>query len=123
MSTDATAPTSATANGNHPESFATADKGKGKVKLVQEDVMDEDEDDDEEDEEEEEEEDDMEEEDDLSELDPSLIINTSGRRTRGVRVDYSSAEALAKAGLKPEDAQEDDENEESFVARDDDMQD
>ncbi|OSD06979.1 hypothetical protein PYCCODRAFT_1431161 [Trametes coccinea BRFM310] len=123
MSTDATAPSSATTNGNQPEPFAAADKGKGKGKLVQDDVMDEDEDDEDEDEEEDEEEDDMEEEDDLSELDPSLIINTSGRRTRGVRVDYSSAEALAKAGLKPEDAQEDDENEESFVARDDDMQD
>ncbi|KAH9892673.1 hypothetical protein C8Q73DRAFT_67867 [Cubamyces lactineus] len=122
MSTDATTPSSATANGNHPGAVSPADKGKGKGKFVQDDVMDEDEDDEEEEEEEEEDEDEMEEEDDLSELDPSQIIN-SGRRTRGVRVDYSSAEALAKAGLKPEDAAEDDENEESFVAKDDDMHD
>lgn len=62
-------------------------------------------------------------EDDYSELDAGAIINTGGRRTRGVRVDYSSAEALAKAGLKPEDAAEDDENEESFIAKDDEMHD
>ncbi|KAI8994003.1 hypothetical protein BD414DRAFT_481091 [Trametes punicea] len=122
MSTDATTPASATANGNRPEPVSPADKGKGKEKFAQDDVMDEEEED-EEDEEEEEEDEDMEEEDDLSELDPSAIINTGGRRTRGVRVDYSSPEALAKAGLKPEEAAEDDENEESFVARDEDMQD
>ncbi|KAI0775822.1 hypothetical protein BD413DRAFT_611293 [Trametes elegans] len=121
MSTDATTPASATANGNQLEPVSSP-SGKGKGKLVQEDVMDDDEDDDEEEEDEEEDEE-MEEEDDLSELDPSAIINTGGRRTRGVRVDYSSAEALAKAGLKAEDAGEDDENEESFVAKDDEMQD
>ncbi|OJT15417.1 hypothetical protein TRAPUB_8005 [Trametes pubescens] len=81
-----------------------------------------DDDDDEEEEDEEEEDEDME-EDDYSELDAGAIINTGGRRTRGVRVDYSSAEALAKAGLKPEDAAEDDENEESFIAKDDEMHD
>ena len=52
-------------------------------------------------------------------IDPSVII-TSSRRTRGIRVDYTSAEALAKAGLKPED---EDEAEESYVAHDDDMKD
>ncbi|KAH9858444.1 hypothetical protein C2E23DRAFT_798637 [Lenzites betulinus] len=119
MSTDATTPASATANGAH-ESIASP-AGKGKGKLVHEEVMDDDEDDDEEEEEEEEEDDDMEEED--FELDPTAIINTGGRRTRGVRVDYSSAEALAKAGLKPEDAAEDDENEDSFIAKDDEMHD
>ena len=62
-------------------------------------------------------------EDDYEEIDTTAIINTGGRRTRGVRVDYSSAEALAKAGLKPEEAATDDENEESFVAKDDDMRD
>ena len=60
---------------------------------------------------------------DYEEIDTTAIINTGGRRTRGVRVDYSSAEALAKAGLKPEEAADDDENEESFVAKDDDMRD
>ncbi|EIW62649.1 uncharacterized protein TRAVEDRAFT_26300 [Trametes versicolor FP-101664 SS1] len=120
MSTDATAPASTTANGGQPESI-TSPSGKGKGKLVQEEVMDDD-DDDEEEEDEEEEDEDME-EDDYSELDAGAIINTGGRRTRGVRVDYSSAEALAKAGLKPEDAAEDDENEESFIAKDDEMHD
>jgi hypothetical protein len=38
-------------------------------------------------------------EDDLKEIDPSAII-TQGRQTRGVRVDYTSKEALAKAGLQ-----------------------
>ena len=40
----------------------------------------------------------QEEEDDLEEIDPTAIRS---RRTRGVKVDYTSAEALAKAGLKP----------------------
>ena len=63
-------------------------------------------------------------EEDYEEIDTTAIIATGGRRTRGgPRVDYSSAEALAKAGLKPEDAVEDDENEESFVAKDDEMRD
>ncbi|KAI0829813.1 hypothetical protein BC628DRAFT_1337145 [Trametes gibbosa] len=119
MSTDATTPASATANGNH-EPIASP-TGKGKGKLVQEEVMDEDEEEDDEEEEDEEDDDEMEEEE--FELDPTAIINTGGRRTRGVRVDYSSAEALAKAGLKPEDATEDDENEESFIAKDDEMHD
>lgn len=49
----------------------------------------------------------------MAEIDPSVIIG-GGRRTRGVRVDYSSAEALAKAGLKPED--DHDEGDQSFSA-------
>jgi hypothetical protein len=32
----------------------------------------------------------------FEEIDPSAIV---GRRTRGVKVDYTSKEALAKAGL------------------------
>ena len=55
----------------------------------------------------------------MEEIDPSAIIPT-GRRTRGVRVDYTSAEALAKAGVKPEDAADDDEQEETYDAKDDD---
>ena len=43
-------------------------------------------------------------EDDLEEIDPTAI---RGRRTRGVKVDYTSAEALAKAGLKADDADDD----------------
>ncbi|KAI0709548.1 hypothetical protein C8T65DRAFT_649073 [Cerioporus squamosus] len=121
MSTEATTPSGATANGGQPAPISSpANKGKGKQ--VPDAVMDDDEDDDDEEEEEEDEDEEMAEEDDLEEIDPSAII-TSSRRTRGVRVDYSSAEALAKAGLKPEDAAEDDENEESFVAQDNDMRD
>jgi len=37
-------------------------------------------------------------EDNFEEIDPKAII-TQGRRTRGVRVDYTSKEAIAKAGL------------------------
>jgi len=40
-----------------------------------------------------------EEEETFEEIDPSAIIPT-GRRTRGVKVDYTSKEALAKAGLQ-----------------------
>jgi hypothetical protein len=35
----------------------------------------------------------------LEEIDPSAILPT-GRRTRGVKVDYTSKEAIAKAGLQ-----------------------
>ena len=55
----------------------------------------------------------------MDEIDPSVI---QPRRTRGVRVDYTSAEALAKAGIKPEDAAEDDEQEETY-AQDEEMRD
>ncbi|RDX42733.1 hypothetical protein OH76DRAFT_1410902 [Lentinus brumalis] len=122
MSTEATTPSATTGNASQPAP-ASSPANKGKGKQVRDDVMDEDEDDDEDEEEEEEDEDEeMAEEDDFEEIDPSAII-TSSRRTRGVRVDYSSAEALAKAGLKPEEAAEDDENEESFVVQDNDMRD
>lgn len=50
-----------------------------------------------------EEEDEEEEED--PEIDPSRILS---RRTRGVKVDYSSKEAFEKAGLKADDDEEDD---------------
>ncbi|TFY54554.1 hypothetical protein EVJ58_g8793 [Rhodofomes roseus] len=118
MSTEATSatypPLARFADAQNPAA-SPADKGKGK--FVQKDVADDDEDDEEE--EEEEDEIDEDDEDDLEEIDPSVIIGT--RRTRGVRVDYTSAAALEKAGLKPEDA-DDDEGEDSFVAKDTDMQ-
>jgi len=116
MSTETTSPRASATQQN--ANASPVDKGKGKGKFVKEDVMEED-DDDEEEEEEEEEDDDMEEEDDLGEIDPSAII-TGSRRTRGVRVDYTSPDALAKAGLKPE-ALDDDEGEDSFVAKDEEM--
>lgn len=44
----------------------------------------------------------------FEEIDPSVIIG--GRRTRGVKVDYSSKEAHAKAGLKVEEDEHDSED-------------
>ncbi|TEB19064.1 hypothetical protein FA13DRAFT_1821230 [Coprinellus micaceus] len=73
--------------------------------MEEEEEEEEDDDDEEEEEDNEMEEDDEEEE----EIDPSVII--SGRRTRGVRVDYTSKEALAKAGLTGNEADEDEDEE------------
>jgi len=42
-------------------------------------------------------------------IDPSAILK-SGSRTRGVVVDYNSAEALEKAGFKPGEADDDDDD-------------
>ncbi|CUA75321.1 hypothetical protein RSOLAG22IIIB_11653 [Rhizoctonia solani] len=87
-------------------------KGKGKGKAIAaDDSMDIDEDDDDEDDDEDEDDEEEEEEEvpeDFSEIDPS-VIQPGGERPRRNRpqVDYSSAEAHAKAGLKP--GQEDDE--------------
>jgi len=89
-------------------------KGKGKSAVASPDVSMEDEEDEDEDEdedddamEEDEDEGDEEEEEEYPDIDPSQIL---GRRTRGVKVDYTSKEALEKAGLKPEgDEDEDDE--------------
>jgi hypothetical protein len=100
----------------------SADKGKGKGKATE--TVEEEEDEDDDDEEEEEDEDEGEEdededmevsassaspsapmadgemqEDSLEEIDATAIVS-GGRRTRGKVVDYSSAEAYAKAGIK-----------------------
>ncbi|KAL0956624.1 hypothetical protein HGRIS_002759 [Hohenbuehelia grisea] len=86
-------------------------KGKGKAPKedtsmeVEEDEDDEDDDEEEDGDEEEEEDDEVEE--DLSEINPEVITS---RRTRGKKVDYTSAEALAKAGLKADDNDDDDED-------------
>ena len=48
-------------------------------------------------------------EDDFREIDPSAIIPRA-RRTRGVRVDYTSEEALAKAGLNGNEDDESDDD-------------
>ncbi|KAF8828707.1 hypothetical protein HHX47_DHR3000311 [Lentinula edodes] len=50
------------------------------------------------------------EDDSMEEIDPSVIM--AGRRTRGKKVDYTSAEALAKAGLKSSEKEEDDDDDE-----------
>ncbi|KAH9948934.1 hypothetical protein B0H21DRAFT_820500 [Amylocystis lapponica] len=122
MSSDATAAANSSANKTDPArpDASPADKGKGKGKFVAADTVDDDDDDDEEEDEDEDDDDDMDEEDELDEIDPSVILGS--RRTRGVRVDYTSKEALEKAGLKPE-AADDDDVEESFEARDEDMHD
>ncbi|KAK0476802.1 histone H2A.Z-specific chaperone CHZ1 [Armillaria novae-zelandiae] len=117
MSSSATDPTTATgatevAAGTDAPVSPAVDKGKGKAPAKEDDAMEQDEEDDEDDEDEddaEEEEEEDEEDDDMAEIDPAAILPTS-RRTRGARVDYTSAEALSKAGLtgKDEDDDEDD---------------
>lgn len=78
---------------------------------------DEDEEEDDEDDEDEEEESEEEEADEsLEAIDPSAIRS---RRTRGVKVDYTSAEALAKAGFTTKDIEGDDEDDEDVAMKDD----
>ncbi|CAE6449835.1 unnamed protein product [Rhizoctonia solani] len=88
-----------------------AGKGKGKATAADDsmDIDEEDDDEEEEDDDDEEEVDDEEVEEDFSEIDPSVIQpgDVRPRRSRP-QVDYSSAEAHAKAGLKP--GQEDEED-------------
>ncbi|TEB06390.1 hypothetical protein FA13DRAFT_1809774 [Coprinellus micaceus] len=85
-------------------------KGKERAAPVDESMEEEEEEEEDDDDEEEEEDNEMEEDDEEEEeIDPSVII--SGRRTRGVRVDYTSKEALAKAGLTGNEADEDEDEE------------
>jgi len=118
MPTDATSagkPVSSTGSAVQPPSTRAAekDKGKGKQKEEAEEEEEEEEDDDDDDDEDMEE-DEMEEEDDeeldtYDEIDPTVITS---RRTRGVKVDYTSPEALRKAGFTEGD--EGEEGEDSF---------
>ncbi|KAI0316511.1 hypothetical protein OF83DRAFT_1126408 [Amylostereum chailletii] len=119
MSTEATTPSKAAPSIDAPTASGNGTPNKGKGKTVDESMDEDDEED--EDEDDVEEEDDGEEEDDYQEINPSAIISGS-RRTRGIKIDYASEEALAKAGLKPETADED-EGGDSFVAPDDEMHD
>jgi len=107
--------TGATSKSSKGSSHTPRDAGKGKspakdqhkAQDAEDEAMEEDDDDDDEEEDEEAmDEDEEEEEDDYAEIDPSAI---QSRRTRGKKVDYTSPEALAKAGLKPEAEDEDDE--------------
>ncbi|KDQ55834.1 hypothetical protein JAAARDRAFT_59800 [Jaapia argillacea MUCL 33604] len=124
MSTGVTSPSNAASTDASVTTSPSAGKGKGKGKPVQHDGdMDDEDDEDDEEEEDEEDEDDEMEEDKLEEIDPSAILAPGARRTRGVRIDYSSAEALAKAGLKPEHLAADDDEEETFEAKDEEMKD
>jgi len=91
-----------------------AEKGKGKVTSSDEVMEEEDEEEDDIDVANEEEEEEEEEEDSFEEIDPSAIV---GRRTRNVpRVDYTSVEALEKAGLTGDD--KDDEDDADVVMKD-----
>ncbi|KAF9523497.1 hypothetical protein CPB83DRAFT_862798 [Crepidotus variabilis] len=100
---------------SHPSSNASP-TSKGKSKAVDakmdedEEADDDDDDDDEEEEDEEMEEDDDDDDEDESgeKIDPGAIV---GRRTRGVRVDYTSKEALAKAGLHGNEIDEEEDEE------------
>ncbi|KAF8520365.1 hypothetical protein BU17DRAFT_88954 [Hysterangium stoloniferum] len=101
---------------NVSKPLSADDKGKNKFKpdeVVDGDEEDDDEDDDDEEEEEVEMDEDveLEEEEDFGEIDPTAILPT-GRRTRGVRVDYTSAEALKKAGFENGEGAEGDEEDE-----------
>jgi len=121
MSTDATSankPVSSAGSTVTPTSVPAVDKGKGK--LEEREQEDDDDDEGEEDDEmEDDDDDDDDEEDGFDEIDPAIIL-PPGRRTRGIKVDYTSNEALRKAGLKPEDDAEE-EGEDSFVHDDDAM--
>jgi len=116
MSTEATSAEKPVSSVVTPTSTPPVAKGKGKAEAVE---VDEDEDEEEEDDEVDEDEDDDDDEDEFDEIDPKAVL-PSGRRTRGVKVDYTSTEALRKAGLKPEDDAEE-EGEDSFTHDDDAM--
>ena len=51
----------------------------------------------------------------LEEIDPSAIV---GRRTRGVKIDYTSKEALAKAGLQGNEEEDDTEDDRDVEMKD-----
>ncbi|KAF5328670.1 hypothetical protein D9619_011659 [Psilocybe cf. subviscida] len=111
MSTNATNP-SATENTQNGGAISNASpSGKGKGKAVEDHPMEEDEEEEDDDEEigtdEEGEEDEEEVEEEFEEIDPGAIIG-GGRRTRGIKVDYTSKEALAKAGLNENENDDDD---------------
>jgi len=114
--TNAAGSTNAQNAQNVSKPVSVDDKRKNKSKLDEVADRDEEDDDDDDDDEEEEDEGDEdmdgeEEEEGFEEIDPSAILPAS-RRTRGVKVDYTSAEAFEKAGLdKSESAEADEEDE------------
>ncbi|KAG9099216.1 hypothetical protein FS749_001783 [Ceratobasidium sp. UAMH 11750] len=85
-------------------------KGKGVAEPVDESMEEDEDDEEEEDDAEGEEEEEEEEEEDMSEIDPQAIIQSNGGRSRRNRptVDYSSKEAMAKAGIDPSQVNDDD---------------
>ncbi|KAF8070043.1 histone H2A.Z-specific chaperone CHZ1 [Lyophyllum atratum] len=102
MSSSVTDPKATTTGATDANVASPQSKGKGKAPTADESMEEEEEEEEEEDDEEEEDEDEAEET--LEEIDPSAIV---GRRTRGVKVDYTSKEALAKAGLQDNENDED----------------
>ncbi|KAJ7268671.1 hypothetical protein B0H12DRAFT_1096071 [Mycena haematopus] len=118
--TSATDPAT-TENNGVAASDASPSPDKGKNKATKEDAsMEEEEEDEEEDDDDEDDEEDESEEEEVDEslevIDPSAIRST---RTRGVKVDYNSAEALAKAGLTAQEVTADDEDDEDVAMKDD----
>ncbi|KAG5651866.1 hypothetical protein H0H81_007113 [Sphagnurus paluster] len=104
-----------TSSGAAAETVASPSKGKGKAPAADQSMEEDEEDEEEEDDEEEEEEDEDDEADEtFDEIDPSVIIG--GRRTRGVKVDYTSKEALERAGLQ--DNEKDEEDDEDVEMKD-----
>ncbi|KAG6877581.1 Histone H2A.Z-specific chaperone [Termitomyces sp. T159_Od127] len=107
MSSSATDPKDTTTTGT--EAVASPDtKGKGKAPAADE-SMEVEEDDEEDDDDEDGEDDEEDAEETYEEIDPSAILST-GRRTRGVKVDYTSKEALERAGLADEKDDDDDDD-------------
>ncbi|CAE6462506.1 unnamed protein product [Rhizoctonia solani] len=97
----------------HPDPASSpAGKGKGKATAADDSMDidegdDDDEDDDEDDEEDDDDLDDVEEED-FKEIDPTAILDQDRPRRNRPKVDYSSTEAHAKAGLKPGEEEDED---------------
>jgi hypothetical protein len=113
MSTEAAPITDTTENASPATNVE--EKGKNKAPVAETELPDEllddeeeeeedDDDDDDEMEDDDEEDEDEDDDEDGEKIDPASILP---RRTRGVKIDYSSAEALSKAGLKPEELDED----------------
>ncbi|KAJ6498993.1 hypothetical protein C8R45DRAFT_980631 [Mycena sanguinolenta] len=119
--TSATDPATTNDNGVvASDASPVSDKGKNKVSKedtsMEEDEEDEEDDDDEDDEDDDEEEETDEEDNSPEKIDVSAIRS---KRTRGVKVDYTSPEALAKAGLTPEDIARDDEDDDDVKMKED----
>ncbi|GLB36964.1 putative histone chaperone domain CHZ [Lyophyllum shimeji] len=107
MSSNVTDPKATATAGGDSNVASPQSKGKGKAAPADTSMEEEEEEEEEEEDDDDEEEESEEEEEDFEEIDPSAILST-GRRTRGVKIDYTSKEALAKAGLQ---GNEDDEDE------------
>ncbi|KAL9708664.1 Histone H2A.Z-specific chaperone CHZ1 [Leucoagaricus gongylophorus] len=109
MSTSFTDPTSDATSAVDNVTAASPNKGKGKAPATDDPIDGDEEDDQDEDDEGDEDEEDEDEEESYDDIDPSAILQEGGR-TRGLRVDYTSLEAMEKAGLTPGDADDDEDD-------------